>query len=65
MLVNQGSLMTNKIAYITPKMGGFQAGYSIADSGTATATTDQQLWVHHTQCLLAGGSIMLRYNKQL
>merc|ERR1712054_69168 len=37
----QGAADTTKINYTTPTMGGFRAGYSIYDSGTADAATDQ------------------------
>jgi len=59
-----GSNDANKIAYITPSMGGFQAGYSIADSGTATQSTDQTAMGVSYTMPMAGGSLMLRYNKQ-
>ena len=58
-----GSTDGNKIAYITPSMGGFQAGYSIADSGTATQSTDQTAMGVSYTMPMAGGSLMLRYNK--
>jgi hypothetical protein len=53
----------NKLAYITPAMGGFQAGYSIADSGTATQSTDATAMGASYTMPLAGGSLMVRYNK--
>ena len=59
-----GSNDNNKLAYITPKMGGFQAGYSIADSGTATQSTDQTAMGVSYTMPMAGGSLMVRYNKQ-
>ena len=59
-----GSNDNNKLAYITPKMGGFQAGYSIADSGTATQSTDQTAMGASYTMPMAGGSLMIRYNKQ-
>ncbi len=58
-----GSTDTNKLAYITPAMGGFQAGYSIMDSGTATQSTDQTAMGASYTMPLAGGSLMVRYNK--
>jgi len=54
----------NKLSYITPSMGGFQAGYSIADSGTATQSTDQTAMGVSYTMPMAGGSLMLRYNKE-
>ena len=59
----QGSNDNNKLAYITPAMGGFQAGYSIADSGTATQSTDQTAMGASYTMPIAGGSLMIRYNK--
>jgi len=59
----QGSNDNNKLAYITPAMGGFQAGYSIADSGTATQSTDQTAMGASYTMPMAGGSLMIRYNK--
>jgi len=59
-----GSTDGNKIAYITPSMGGFQAGYSIADSGTATQSEDQTAMGASYTMPMAGGSLMIRYNKQ-
>ena len=52
----------NKIAYITPKMGGFQAGYSIADSG-ASATTDTNAIGASYSMPIGGGSITIKYNQ--
>ena len=45
-------------------MGGFRAGYSIYDSGTADAATDQIAMGAEYTMPMAGGSIMIRYNKQ-
>ena len=59
-----GSGDSNKLAYITPAMGGFQAGYSIADSGTATQSTDQTAMGASYTMPMAGGSLNIRYNKQ-
>ena len=53
----------NKLAYITPSMGGFQAGYSIADSGTAVQSTDATAMGVSYTMPIAGGSLMVRYNK--
>jgi len=60
----QGSTDGNKLAYTTPAMGGFQAGYSIADSGTAVQSTDQVAMGASYTMPMAGGSLMIRYNKQ-
>ena len=59
-----GSNDSNKLAYITPAMGGFQAGYSVADSGTATQSTDQTAMGFSYTMPLAGGSLAVKYNKQ-
>ena len=59
-----GSTDTNKLAYITPSMGGFQAGYSIMDSGTAVQSTDQTAMGASYTMPLAGGSMTIKYNKQ-
>ena len=60
----QGAADTTKINYTTPAMGGFRAGYSIYDSGTADAATDQIAMGAEYTMPLAGGSLMIRYNKQ-
>ena len=52
----------NKIAYITPKMGGFQAGYSIQDSG-ANGTTDTNAIGASYTMPIGGGSITVKYNQ--
>ena len=59
-----GAADTNKINYTTPSMGGFRAGYSIYDSGTADAATDQIAMGAEYTMPMAGGSLMIRYNKQ-
>jgi len=59
-----GSNDSNKLAYVTPNMGGFQAGYSIADSGTATQSTDQTAMGFSYTMPIAGGSLAVKYNKQ-
>jgi hypothetical protein len=59
-----GASDTNKINYTTPSMGGFRAGYSIYDSGTADAATDQIAMGAEYTMPMAGGSMMIRYNKQ-
>jgi len=58
-----GSTDTNKLAYITPSMGGFQAGYSIMDSGTAVQSTDQTAMGVSYTMPIAGGSLAIKYNK--
>ena len=45
-------------------MGGFQAGYSIADSGTAVQSPAQPAMGVSYTMPMAGGSLMIRYNKQ-
>ena len=52
----------NKIAYLTPKMGGFQAGYSIQDSGAA-GTTDTNAVGASYSMPIGGGSITVKYNQ--
>ena len=59
-----GANKTNKLIYQTPAMGGFSAGYSIMDSGTADASTDQIAMGASYTMPMAGGSMMIRYNKQ-
>ncbi len=58
-----GSTDANKLSYITPSMGGFQAGYSIMDSGTATQSTDQTAMGASYTMPINGGSVNIRYNK--
>ena len=58
-----GNTDNNKLAYTTPNMGGFQAGYSIADSGTATQSTDATAMGASYTMPISGGSLMVRYNK--
>jgi hypothetical protein len=58
----QGSNDTNKIAYVTPKMGGFQAGYSLEDSGDE-ATTDMSAIGASYAMPLANGSLVVKYNQ--
>ena len=53
----------NKINYTTPTMGGFRAGYSIYDSGSEDAATDQIAMGAEYTMPMAGGSLMIRYNK--
>ena len=44
-------------------MGGFQAGYSVYDSGTATQSTDQTAMGLSYTMPMAGGSVSFKYNK--
>ena len=60
----QGSTEDTKILYVTPVMGGFQAGYSIYDSGTADASTDQIAMGASYTMPMAGGSLMIKDNQQ-
>ena len=59
-----GANKTNKLIYQTPTMGGFSAGYSIMDSGTADASTDQIAMGASYTMPMGDGSMMIRYNKQ-
>ena len=53
----------NKIAYITPAMGGFKAGYSIADAGVNTASNDTtEVGLSYTMPM-DGGSLLFEYNQ--
>jgi len=52
----------NKIAYLTPKMGGFQAGYSIQDSGD-NETTDVNAVGASYSMPIGGGAITVKYNQ--
>ena len=53
----------NKIAYITPSMGGFKAGYSIADAGVNTASNDTtEVGLSYTMPM-DGGSLLFEYNQ--
>jgi len=58
-----GNTDNNKLAYMTPAMGGFQAGYSIADSGTAVQSTDATAMGASYTMPLDGGSLSVKYNK--
>ena len=53
---------SNKIAYLTPKMGGFQAGYSIADSGDNETTDTNAIGASYTMPI-GGGSLTVKYNQ--
>ena len=59
----QGSTDTNKIAYLTPSMGGFKAGISVEDSGTGTAATDMTAMGASYTMPLADGSLTVKYNQ--
>ena len=53
----------NKIAYTTPSMGGFKAGYSVADAGVDTASNDTtDIGLSYTMPL-EGGSLLFEYNQ--
>merc|ERR1712178_66504 len=52
----------NKIAYLTPKMGGFQAGYSLADSGDNETTDTNAIGASYTWAI-GGGSMVVKYNQ--
>ena len=53
----------NKIAYITPSMGGFKAGYSIADAGVNTASNDTTEVGLSYSMPMDGGSLLFEYNQ--
>jgi hypothetical protein len=53
---------SNKIAYLTPMMGGFQAGYSIADSGDNETTDTNAVGASYTMPI-GGGSMVVKYNQ--
>ncbi len=53
----------NKIAYITPAMGGFKAGYSIADAGVNTASNDTTEVGLSYSMPMDGGSLLFEYNQ--
>jgi len=59
----QGSTDTNKIAYLTPSMGGFKAGISVEDSGSGTAATDMTALGASYTMPLAAGSLEIKYNQ--
>ena len=52
----------NKIAYLTPVMGGFQAGYSVADSGADGTTDTNAIGASYTMPI-GGGSMTVKYNQ--
>ena len=45
-------------------MGGFKAGYSMYDSGTAAQSTDQRSMGASYDMALDGGTLSIKYNKQ-
>jgi len=56
----------NKIAYFTPAMGGFKAGYSLTDAGAgngATASADESAMGFSYAMPLDGGSVLFEYNQ--
>jgi len=59
----QGSTDTNKIAYLTPAMGGFKAGISVEDSGSGTNATDMTAMGASYTMPLADGSLTVKYNQ--
>jgi hypothetical protein len=59
----QGSTDTNKIAYITPAMGGFKAGISVEDSGSGTMASDMTAMGASYTMPLADGSLLIEYNQ--
>jgi len=52
----------NKITYVTPSMGGFQAGYSIEDSGDDETTDTNAIGASYTMPV-GGGSLTVKYNQ--
>ncbi len=57
---------TNKIAYMTPAMGGFKAGYSLTDAGAgngATASADETAMGLSYTMPMDGGSLLFEYNQ--
>ena len=59
----QGSTDTNKIAYLTPSMGGFKAGISVEDSGSGTMASDMTAMGASYTMPLADGSLTVKYNQ--
>ena len=57
-----GNTDNNKLAYTTPNMGGFQAGYSIADSGDDETTDTNAIGASYTMPI-GGGSMVVKYNQ--
>ena len=58
----QNSTDGNKIAYVTPNMGGFSAGFSVEDSGD-DGTTDRTAMGASYTMPLASGSLVVKYNQ--
>ena len=59
---DSGNTDTNKVAYFTPAMGGFKAGFSTTDSGT-TGTTDRTTMGASYTMPIDGGSLVVKYNQ--
>jgi hypothetical protein len=53
----------NKLAYITPAMGGFKAGYSIADAGVDTSSNDTTEVGLSYSMPMDAGSLLFEYNQ--
>jgi len=53
----------NKVAYISPAMGGFKVGYSIADAGVNTASNDTTEVGLSYSMPMDGGSLLFEYNQ--
>ena len=53
----------NKIAYISPAMGGFKIGYSVADAGVNTASNDTTEVGLSYSMPMDGGSLLFEYNQ--
>ena len=56
----------NKIAYISPAMGGFKAGYSLTDAGAgnaATASQDETAMGFSYTMPIESGSVLVEYNQ--
>ena len=53
----------NKIAYISPSMGGFKAGYSLTDAGVGTTSNDETAAGLSYSMPIDGGSILFEYNQ--
>ena len=53
----------NKVAYISPAMGGFKVGYSVADAGVNTASNDTTEVGLSYSMPMDGGSLLFEYNQ--
>ena len=53
----------NKIAYFTPAMGGFKAGYSVSDAGVGTASDNVTDMGFSYSMAMDGGTILAEYNQ--